>query len=68
MRRNSAAIMLSLGLGLFLGGIVCASSRRHTNVPATKGDLQKWENEGGSVPDVGTVSPGSPGGGDIRVH
>ena len=49
-----------LGLGVLAGGLLgyfARELRRRKDKRDLKQDVQRWENEGGNVPDVGTVSP-----------
>jgi hypothetical protein len=46
--------------GIGLGWIVLNKARRKSDKPDLREQVQTWEDEGGSVPDVPTVTP--------RVH
>lgn len=49
-----------LGLGVLAGGLLgyfARELRRRKDKRDLKQDVQRWEAEGGNVPDVGTVSP-----------
>lgn len=57
---QSATLTLAAGLATFIGSVWSAEQR--TRIKAgkpTKPELARWEDEGGNVPEVATVSPHS---------
>ncbi len=54
--------ILILGLGIVAGVILATTARdrrRHKGRRELKEDVERWEDEGGNVPEVATVSPGA---------